>query len=400
MSAPRLLFEHARIFGPVDDWSPAWLLTEGRSIRWLGPGQAPKFEAGFVTRRIDCADNGGGAERHGGGLSLLPGFIDLHAHGAVGQEVMDGSADGIRQMARYWAQHGVTAFLPTTWTASPAAIAGALAAAQAALGPVPGGATVLGVHMEGPYLNAAKTGAQDQTLIRRADLAEARAYLDSGLVRLITLAPEFPENLALVEACAARGVAVSAGHTTAGLAELRVAVQRGLRHVTHCYNAMTPLGHRDLGTVGAAMSLPELNVELIADNIHVAPEAQKILVQVKGPERVILVTDSLRGAGLPDGDYAIDSRTITIRNGEVRLPDGTLAGSVLTMEKALRNVMAAAGLPLRAAWPMSSLNAAREIGVSHRKGSLEPGKDADLVLLDANFEVRMTVREGEIVFEA
>jgi len=383
----RILFQHAHLFGPVDDWPVGWLLTEGQHIRWLGPGTPPEFEAGFLTRRVDAS-----------GLRLLPGFIDLHAHGAMGWEVMDGSAEGIREIARYYVRHGTTAFLPTTWTASQVAIEAALAVVGETLGRVSGGATVLGAHMEGPYINPTKTGAQDQSLIRRAQPEEALPYLDSGLVRLITIAPEFPENLWLIEACASRGVAVSAGHTTAGLPELREAVRRGLRHITHGYNAMTGLGHRDLGTVGAAMVLPELNVELIADNIHVHPEAQKILVQVKGPERTILVTDSLRGNGLPDGEYRIDNRTITIVRGEVRLPDGTLAGSVLTMERALRNLAAATGRPLRELWVSSSLNAAREIGLSYCKGSLEAGKDADLVLLDESYEVAMTVVEGEIVY--
>jgi N-acetylglucosamine-6-phosphate deacetylase len=385
---PRLLFRGARLYGPVDEWQPGWLLTEGRQIRWLGPGEPPEFPEGFLTRQVDAS-----------GLSLLPGFIDLHVHGAVGWEVMDGAAEGIREMARFYAKHGVTAFLPTTWTASDAAAGAALEAAASVIGPALGGAAVLGVHMEGPYLNPSKTGAQDSTLIRRAERQEALEYLDTGLVRLITLAPEYPENLWLIEECTRRGIAVSAGHTTAGLAELKAAVERGLRHVTHCFNAMNGLGHRDLGTVGAAMALPELNVELIADNIHVHPEAQKILVQVKGPERVILVTDAIRGTGMPDGEYQIDHRTITIKGGEVRLPDGTLAGSVLTMERALSNVAAATGRPLRECWTMSSLNAAREIGVSASKGSLEAGKDADLVLLDAGFEVAMTVAAGEIVYK-
>jgi N-acetylglucosamine-6-phosphate deacetylase len=384
-----MLIDNAYLITPNGAWRPGWLLAEGRLIRALGPGRPPEFDPGQATRRIDAR---GGA--------LLPGFIDLHVHGAVGHEVMDADPDGLRAMARFYAQHGVTAFLATTWTASRAGILKALEAVQAASGRVPGGATILGAHLEGPYLNPNKTGAQDVRLIRRADRAEALEFLETGLVRLIALAPEYPENLWLIDECVRRGITVSAAHTEAGLEALTVAVEHGLRHVTHCYNAMRPLGHRDVGTVGAVMALRQLNAELIADGIHVHPAAMKILVDVKQPARVILVTDAIRGAGLPEGDYPIDERVVSVRDGAVRLPDGTLAGSILTMDRALKNILAATGLPLEAAWPMSSLNAARAIGVSARKGSLEPGKDADLVLLDDDSQVRLTVVEGEIVYEA
>jgi N-acetylglucosamine-6-phosphate deacetylase len=161
---------------------------------------------------------------------------------------------------------------------------------------------------------------------------------------------------------------------------------------------MEGLGHRELGTIGAAMSLPQISCELIADNIHVHPAAQKILVDVKTPSGVILVTDAIRAAGLADGDYMLDDRSVHIQDGAVRLPNGTLAGSVLTMERALKNACAASGRPLSEMWITSSLNAARAIGVSARKGSLEVGKDADLVLLDESFQVQWTVVQGEVVF--
>jgi N-acetylglucosamine-6-phosphate deacetylase len=263
---------------------------------------------------------------------------------------------------------------------------------------VPGGATVLGAHLEGPYLNAEKCGAQDTRYIRRAQRDEALTWLDTGLVRLVALAPEFEENLWLIDECAHRGITVSAAHTMAGYDELRRAVARGLRQVTHCFNAMVGLGHRELGTVGTAMALSEISCELIADNLHVHPAVMKILVQVKGPERVILITDAMRGAGMPEGEYAIDDRLVTVRDGAVRLPDGTLAGSILTMDRALANVVAATGRPLAELWPMSSRNAALAIGATN-KGALEVGRDADLVLLDANFTVALTVAEGEITYQ-
>lgn len=387
-TSERILIYNAHLFTPSGDWQPAWLLTEDGTIQLLASGKPPDFEPGRVTRRIDAA-----------GRASLPGFIDLHVHGAMGHEVMDANPDGLREMARYFASHGVTSFLTTTWTASQAAILGALQAVSQVMGRTPGGATILGVHLEGPYLNARKTGAQDARLIRRANPLEARQFLDSGLVRLVALAPEFLENLWLIDECVRRGVTVAAGHTEAGLPEMTIAVEHGLSQVTHCYNAMRPLGHRDLGTVGAAMVLPQINAELIADNIHIHPAAMKILVAVKQPARVILVTDAIRGAGLPEGEYPIGERTVQIRAGVARLPDGTIAGSILTLDRALKNIMAATDLSLQEAWPMSSLNAARAIHVSERKGSLEVGKDADLVLLDPDFSVRLTMVEGEVVYE-
>jgi N-acetylglucosamine-6-phosphate deacetylase len=179
---------------------------------------------------------------------------------------------------------------------------------------------------------------------------------------------------------------------------MQKAVAHGVTHLTHSYNAMQPLGHRELGTIGAAMALPQISCELIADNIHVHPIAQKILTDVKTPAGIILVTDAIRAAGLPEGSYMLDERSVHIHDGAVRLPDGTLAGSVLTMERALQNVCLATGRSLAEMWITTSLNAARAIGISTQKGSLEVGKDADLVFLDDSFKVRSTIVSGEIVF--
>ncbi len=385
MQEQRYLIHNAQVFPPSGESSRGWLLVESGRIAGMGAGQPPQFDGDL--ERIDAR-----------GKMLLPGLIDVHVHGAMGHEVMDADPQGLRAMAQFAAQHGVTAFLPTTWTASASAIWAALRGVEQVMGAVEGGASILGAHLEGPFLNPARTGAQDSRLIRHTTEEEAVPYLESGLVRLITLAPEFEENRWLIEACALRGVVASAGHTQASLEQMQEAVQRGLTHVTHCFNAMPGLGHREVGTVGAALALPELNCELIADNIHVHPLVQKMLVQLKGAGRVILVTDALRGTGLPDGDYAIDTRTITIREGAARLPDGMLAGSTLTMERALGHLVENAGRPLCELWPASSLTAARELGISHRKGSLEVGKDADLVLLDEHYGVALTLVQGRAVY--
>jgi N-acetylglucosamine-6-phosphate deacetylase len=267
-------------------------------------------------------------------------------------------------------------------------------------GRIQDGATILGVHLEGPYLNPVRCGAQDVNQIRRAEREEALEFLEAGAIRLLAMAPEYDENLWLIDECVRRGITVSAAHTTATYEQMQRAVAHGVSHLTHSYNAMQPLGHRELGTIGAAMALPQIHCELIADNIHVHPAAQKILVDVKGNSGVILVTDAVRAAGLPEGEYMLDDRSIHIRDGAVRLQDGTLAGSTLTMERALKNVTAATGRPLAETWRMSSLNAARSIGISAKKGSLEVGKDADLVLLDEAYRVHQTMVQGEVIFSS
>jgi N-acetylglucosamine-6-phosphate deacetylase len=386
-ASPRLLIHNARLFTPGRPELPGWLFIENGLIHAIGYGMTPDFSGDASVRLLDA-----------GKKKLLPGFIDVHVHGAMGYELMDASAQGLQEMARYYASHGVTSFLATTWTASQDSILNALHLVEEMQGPIQGGATLLGAHLEGPYLHPARCGAQDVNWIRRAEKEEALEFLETGVIRLLSLAPEFDENTWLIEECVRRGIPVSAAHTTASYEQMQEAVGRGITHLTHSYNAMQGLGHREVGAIGAAMTLPQVHCELIADNIHVHPVAQKILVDLKGPAGVILVTDAIRAAGLPAGEYKLDERSVHIQGGAVRLPDGTLAGSVLTMEKALRNVHSATGRSLAELWVMSSLNAARAIGVSSQKGSLEVGKDADLVLLDEDFNVNLTAVNGEIVF--
>jgi N-acetylglucosamine-6-phosphate deacetylase len=389
MSAParRLLIYNTRLFTPHHPGQTGWLLVKNGQISSMGLGRRPILPPHSDVQEVN-AD----------GRMLLPGFIDLHVHGAMGHEVMDASASGLEEMARFYASHGVTSFLATTWTASREAITKALELVEEMQGPIQGGATLLGVHLEGPYLNPARCGAQDVRLIRRAEKDEALEFLDRGVIRLLALAPEYQENLWLIDECVKRAVTVSAAHTAASYEQMQIAAAHGVTQATHTFNAMTGLGHREPGAVGAALTIPQISCELIADNIHVHPAVQKILLDVKSPSGVILITDAIRAAGLPEGEYRLDERSVNIHNGAVRLQDGTLAGSILTMERALQNFCVATGRSLAELWVTSSLNAARAIGISSHKGSLEVGKDADLILLDDSFQVRMTVAQGEIVY--
>ncbi len=362
-----------------------WLLTQDHTIAAFGWGDPPENTDAQV---ID-----------GAGKTLLPGFIDVHVHGGAGTEAMDATRDALVTMAQFYARHGVTSFLATTWTDSRSRIQAALETIAAAQGRQPNGATILGAHIEGPYLNPERCGAQSTTYIRRAEPDEALAFLDTGVVRLMALAPEYRENHWLIRECVRRGITVSAAHTAATYEDMRAAVAMGLTQGTHTGNAMTGLHHREPGTLGAVLTLPQIKAELIADNIHIHPAVMHLIYRAKGANGVILITDAIRGAGMPDGEYHLDDRTVSIKDGVVTLPNGTLAGSTLTMERALRNMMAATGEPLSNIWQTSSLNAAQAIGVSARKGSLEVGKDADLVLVDGDINVALTVTEGQIVYQ-
>jgi N-acetylglucosamine-6-phosphate deacetylase len=389
---PPLLIAGATVVAAEELWSPGWLVAAGGRIQALGPGEAPGGVRAEVTALGTVFD--------GRGCVLLPGFIDVHVHGGDGADAMDADPKGLRRMARFHARHGVTALLPTTWSAAPAALEAAVGAIAEAAGPVEGGATIVGAQLEGPWINPARAGAQDPAGIRPPDAAEARRLLDlgRGTVRLVALAPEMPGAAEVVKECRERGVVVSAGHTEAGWDEMVAAVAAGVRHVTHTFNAMAGLGHRDPGTAGAALALPELRCELIADGHHVHAGAMAVLARAKGPGGVVLISDAVRAAGLPDGDVDLGGRAAQHCCGAVRLADGRLAGSVLTLDVAVRNFAAATGW----GWPDLALaasgNAASALGLS-TKGRLAPGLDADLVLLgdDGAGEVLLTVVAGHAV---
>jgi N-acetylglucosamine-6-phosphate deacetylase len=383
-----LLVTNARVVGAESVLETGWVATSDGIIEALGHGSPqPGLARG---RQVVDAE----------GATILPGFVDVHVHGAVGHEVMDGDADGLVAMSTFFATHGVTSFLATTWTASAAETLKALTAvAEVAERELPG-ARVLGAHMEGPYLSEARCGAQDPRSVRPPDLDEAIRFLDTGVVRLMTVAPELARARGLVELCLERGTRISIGHTEATFEQVADAVSWGARQVTHTFNAMPSLHHRRPGPVGAAMVLTELTAELIADNHHVHPVVLAAFLRAKGPDGITLVTDALRPTGLDGGDFTIGGRTATVADGVVRLGDGTMAGSVLTMDVALRNLIRASGAPLEELWPTASRNGAVAAGVGDRKGSIAPGMDADLVIVGKDVDVRMTIVGGRVVHSA
>ncbi len=380
-----MIIKNARIVTVTSCYERAWLQAENGKISAFAPGDPPALPAASI---IDAK-----------GATLLPGFIDLHAHGGNGFDVMDGDVESLAGMARFFARGGVTSFLATTWTDSRARIQAALGAVARAQGIQAGGARLLGAHLEGPYLNAEKCGAQHSAYIRRADPSETLPWLELNVIRLLSLAPEFPENHWLIQEAVSRGLTVSVAHSNGSYEQIRSARELGLSHATHAFNAMSPLHHRAPGTVGAVLGMDDINCELICDLEHVHPAAVDILWRCKGPERLILITDAVKIAGLPDGIYRFSHQEVELKAGNVRIcADGTLAGTTLTMNAALRNFMSVVQLPLDSIWRTASLNAARAIGIADRTGSIAVGKDADLVLVDEELNVQMTVVAGDIVY--
>jgi len=328
-----------------------------------------------------------------GGL-LAPGFVDLQVNGAFGADVgVDGAA--LEAISRALPRTGVTAYLPTAISWPRERYAGLFDAVErAAAAP---GARILGVHLEGPFLAPSRTGAHDPANLRPVDPGELRELLSSGAVRVMTLAPELPGAVEAIELIVAAGAAASAGHTDATYEEVLRAADAGLTLGTHLFNAMSPLDHREPGAAGALLADPRLRTGIIADGIHVHPAGLRIAHASKGADGLILVTDAMQAAGMPDGDYELSGRPVRVEAGVARLDDGTLAGATATMDEVVRRAARFLDVGLEAAIPMATRTPARALGLE-RIGEIAPGADADLVVLGAAGTVEETLVGGETVY--
>lgn len=329
------------------------------------------------------------------GKYLSPGFIDVHIHGCLGNDTMDDNESSIGNISRGIAATGVTAFLPTTMTMKQSMIEKTLARIKEQANDS-SGASVLGCHLEGPFISDAYKGAQDGRYIRRPDFKSIEGFLD--IIRLITLAPEEEGSGEFIESCTRHGVVISIGHSRATYEQAMEAMSRGANHITHTFNGMPPLHHRTPGVLGAALD-SSASCELIADNIHVAPAVQRILLKAKGIEKIILVTDAMRACLLDEGEYELGGQLVLVKNGEARLRAGNLAGSVLTMNRALKNFIENTGISLAEAVRAVSGNPAKLLKIDDRKGSIGIGKDADLTIFDKNFDIYGTFVGGKKVYE-
>lgn len=387
----RFTLRGARMIDAVSDLPVGDITVEGGTIVAVR-GDAPDVAA-------TNGDDGHRAVVDVSGLIVAPGFIDVHTHGGGGYNLHTSDPDDIRAYARWVASTGVTSFLIGVVGTPNAIPLMQLRAAARAVGPCAGGAEALGIHLEGPYISALRRGAHALAWLRTPSDSETRDILEaaSGGLRIATLAPELPHAEAMIRQLVEAGVTVSIGHTDASYEQTRAAIGLGVTHATHCCNAMRPLHHRDPGPLGAVAEARTVRGEVIADGVHVHPAMLRLLVRLLGAERAVVVTDAVAGAGIR-GAFEFAGQPARIVRGAARLADGTITGSVLTMDQALRNVVEMAAVSPQVAIGMLTYNPAQAIGVSGRKARLAPGYDADLVLLDHALRPQATICGGEVTF--
>lgn len=330
------------------------------------------------------------------GKYVSPGFIDVHIHGSGGKDTMDGEISDLRIISETIAKNGVTAFLPTTMTMEKEKIYKALDTVRLAMKENIKGAKILGAHMEGPFINEKYKGAQKKDYILKPDFKFIKNYID--VIKIITMAPEedFEFNF-IKEVKNNTDIVLSMGHTNSNYETAMEAIRAGISHTAHIFNVMTPLHHRNPGVVGAVLK-SNVSFELIADTIHIHPAIFQILLNARGKEKMILITDSMRAGCMKDGDWELGGQKVIVANNSARLTDGALAGSILTLNKAVFNILKYTDLEIYEAVALASLNPAKLINIDNTKGSIKIGKDADLIIFDEELKVDLSISEGKIIY--
>lgn len=334
--------------------------------------------------------------------TVFPGFIDRHTHGIGGFDTMDGTFDAINNISNSMVKNGVTAFLPTTMTCSLEQIERSLISLRKFVEEdTLTGAEVIGVHLEGPFISSKFKGAQLEECILppNIDVFNKLNDISNGLIKIVTLAPEVDGAFEFIKYLKEKGVVASVGHSSATAEQVFKAIELGVSSSTHTYNAQSPIHHRDIGVVGASL-ISDIYTEIIVDNIHLSVPAIKLLLKCKSKDKVILISDSMRACGIKEGESELGGQKVIIKNGEARLIDGTLAGSVLKLNVAVKNAVNLLGLSVEDAIDMASKNPAQSLNIYDKKGSIREGKDADFTVLDKDFNVYMTIRSGKIVYKA
>lgn len=331
------------------------------------------------------------------GCYISPGFMDIHIHGYMGVDTMDGDLEAIKIIAQAIPANGVTSFLPTTMTMDREKITTSIKSIRQAMKHPPVGAEVLGVHMEGPFLNAAFKGAQNEAYLQLPDAAYIKKNKD--VIRHITIAPEIDGAIEFIkEIHRDTNISLAMGHSGATFDQAQKGIKYGITHVTHLFNGMSGLHHREPGVVGAALA-SDISCEIICDTIHVHPGLFQLLSNMKGPDQLVLVTDCMGAGGKKEGEYSLGGQKVIVENGQVRLENGKLAGSVLKLNNGLRNIMAHTTIPVEKAIKYVTINPAKVIGLEDKKGTLDCGKDADITVFDKNMVIEMTIGKGKKIYE-
>jgi N-acetylglucosamine-6-phosphate deacetylase len=378
-----------RAFTPHEEIADAVAVVEGGTITAIGARRDVAVPEG--ARMVEAPD-----------ATLVPGFVDVHVHGAGGQDVMAASGEALDAVAETLARGGTTSFVATTVTAAPdrlcASAEGISRYAKEQNGTRRGSsprAEILGIHYEGPFISAARRGVHPAEWIAKPSMELFGRMLEAagGMARILTLAPEVAGGLDLVRDACDSGLVVSMGHTDATYEQAMAAIESGARHAAHVFNAMRPFSHRDTGVLGAVFTSPQVTAELIADGVHVDAAAMKLLLKAKTAGGVILVSDGTAATGMRDGKFRLGDIDVNVTGGVVRNTEGKLAGSALTLDRALRNILAL-GVTMMDAVRMLTYQPARLLGLEKRKGVLATGADADLVLLDAKMEISGVMTRG------
>lgn len=384
-----ITLDYATVLTPTHTLTRSTVVAsdEGR-ISYVGPMEdAPRVDG----KRLDLR-----------GRFVIPGFINIHVHGGNGITFgnMDALEEDLENYSSWAAQNGVSGFLISITAPTGEELTRMIKAYVPIFERGVSGAEALGIHLEGPFINVEKKGAQNPKWIHDPDLEEAKGFLKvgQGWIHQVTMAPELPGAKEVAGLFRQAGVVNAVAHSTADYDIAREAFLGDWTHVTHTYNAQTGLHHRKPGLVGAVMSMADITAELIADEIHVHPGAMKVLVRAIGTDRIVLITDAMEAAGLPDGDYHLLGHEISVREGAARMADGTLAGSVAVLNQCVRNVHKDVDVPLIDAVKMATLNPARAMGFSNRLGSITLGKDASLTVIDEDVNVYLTMVQGRIVY--
>jgi N-acetylglucosamine-6-phosphate deacetylase len=358
---------------------------------WISEGKIMKID----TEDLSIPE-GDYEQLDGGGHLLVPGMIDVHIHGANGFDMMDGTEKSIQEVSSACASSGCTSFLATSVSSTLEDLLEMIRSVKRVIGHEVG-AKIAGIHLEGPYLNPKRKGMQNEKYLRHPNLEEMQLiFQEAGsLIKMVTIAPELPGGMELISFLKERGVVIAIAHSDATYEEAKLAFASGASHVTHCFNGMRPIHHRDPGVIVAAFEEKHVSLQAIVDNVHLHPAIIRLMHTLKGPEGMVLITDALQAMGLGDGNYIFGGHHVTVSEGIARLEDGTLASSTVTMNEALRYTVET-GIPLIDAIKMASTTPANILALQ-QKGAITADFDADLVLLDDEFKVLWTMVEGKIL---